>query len=250
MAKWQFKNERGENVNPNEFIFAITSADTPQRPFGVIGTAFLIARPGVFLTARHCLFKDDACTDYYDGLVGILDKAHDFRWLSIGKEADVAIGQLEADRDFHHPVLTTCDWTPVKHEKVCHWGCDLTEISVLEQDGDLYRIKSDCKVRGTNGAFLESKSAYPPFTRSRCHVTSATTPHSASGGPVTLSTGQVVGISTSSSEGGGYSIASLVSDALNVQLPPHFRMNDDKKGRRQTFGELLTEFGFEMLRGS
>ena len=249
MNNWVFKNQRGADLNPNQFIFALTSVETPGQPFRVIGTAFLIARPGIFLTARHCLYKDDACTVPYGGMVGILDDANDFRWSIAIEGTDVAIGQLDVDAGFEHPVLTPCEWTPIEKERIVHWGCDLTEISVLEQDGDLYRLKSACKVRGVNGHYIQSMDSYPPFTRTRCHITSAETPHSASGGPVLLSTGQVFGISTSSSKGGGYSIVSMVKHAFDCSVPPHFRMNGEKKRREQTWGELLAESGAGILRG-
>lgn len=250
MTNWRFKNQRGEDINPNQFIFALTSLETPKQPFRVIGTAFLIGRPGVFLTARHCLYKDDACTNPFGGMVGILDKAHDIRWCVVVDGTDVAIGQLECDAGFEHPVLTPCEWTPIEKERIVHWGCDLTEVSVLQQDGDVYQLKSDCKVRGVNGHFIETQEKWPPFTQAECHVTSATTPHSASGGPVMLSTGQVFGISTSSSDLGGYSIASMVKHAFDCPVPAHFRMNDETKGRKETWGELLAQFGAEILKGT
>ncbi len=249
MTDWVFRNDKGEKMNPNRFIFPLTSPETPKQPFRVIGTAFLIAKPAIFLTARHVLYKDDACTDPWQNMIGILNEALHVRWSVVIGGTDVAIGQLETDND-EHPVMTLCEWTPVEKEKICHWGCDLTEISVLEQNGDEFHLHSSSKVRGVNGHFIEKKDKWPPFTQAECHVTSAATSHAASGGPVSLSSGQVFGISTSSSDLGGYSITSMVKHAIDSQIPPHFRLNGETKGRKQTWGEMLAEFDFEILRGT
>lgn len=254
MTNWTFANEHGKILNPNEFIFPLTSPVTPKQPFRVIGTAFMIAQPAIFLTARHCLYFDDACTDPIPEMMGLFHHLLPFRWCQDVAGTDVAIGQLDtSDSDCttckQHPVFNTCTWTPIKREKIVHWGCDLTEVSILRELEDGYDFKFSPKVRGSNGHYIETLDKYPPFTHSECHVTSAYTPHSASGGPVTVSTGQVVGISTSSSEGFHYSIASLVKDVFEAPVPPHFRLNAETKGRKQTWGDLLAGFGIKILKG-
>ena len=58
MTELIFKNESGKEVNPNGIIFPLTSHETSKSPFQVIATDFMIGKPGIFLTARHCLYKD------------------------------------------------------------------------------------------------------------------------------------------------------------------------------------------------
>jgi len=253
-GNWEFYSESGKNINPNDLIFPLTSQETPGKPFRVIGTAFFVAKPAIFLTARHCLYQDDACTQPYNDLVGIFHHALNFRWCVVIESTDVAIGQLDTrslscDTCSGHKVLTPCTWSPCKGELICHWGCERSEISVIESTENEYRIMGQRKVGGYNGNFIETLNKYPPFTRSRCHITSATIPPGVSGGPVTLSTGQVVGISTSGSDGGGYSLVSLIQEAFDAKIPSHFRLDGESKGRKQSFGEMLEEFGVKILKG-
>ncbi len=223
--------------------------------FQLIGTAFMIGKPAIFLTARYCLYKDNQNTDPWIDLIGVAHHALHVKWSTYVDGTDVAIGQLDmSDVDCHdcanHRVMSLCTWTPIEKELVCHWGCDPSVIEVKDQAAGDYQLACQLKLRGSNGLFIEQLPKYPPFTNNPCHVTSAIIPHGSSGGPVTLSTGQVCAISTSGSDFGRYSVVSLVKDALNAMVPPHFRLNNDGKGRKQTFEQLLTEFGLKVLKGS
>ena len=254
MTEWDFKTEDGKLINPNGIIFPLTSHETPKDPFQVIGTAFMIGKPGIFLTARHCLFKDNQCTNPWIDLIGVVHHALHVKWSTYVDGSDVAIGQLDMD-EFNctdcanHKVMSLCTWTPVEKEMICHWGCEQSVIDVKQQCGDQYHLTCQLKVGGFNGHFIEKLPKYPPFINYPCHVTSATIPFGSSGGPVSLSTGQVCAISTTGSDSGQYSIASLVKDALNAIVPPHFRVNYEVKGRKQTFEQLLSEFGLKVLKG-
>ncbi len=254
MMEWAFRTEGGKRIDPIGIIFPLTSHETPESPFQIIGTAFMIGKPGIFLTARHCLFKDNQYKDPWNDLIGVIHHAYHVKWSTYVDQTDVAIGQLDmGDVDcaacLDHKVMSLCTWTPIEKEIICHWGCELSEIDVTHNIGDDYFLSCALKLRGHNGHFIEKLPKHPPFTHSSCHVTTASIPHAASGGPVTLSTGQVCAISSSGSDGGGYTIASLVSHALNSNVPPHFRLNNEIKGRRQTFEELLSEFGLKVLKG-
>lgn len=255
MTEWSFRTEDGRPVNPDGIIFPLTSHETPGDPFRVIGTAFMIGKPGIFLTARHCLYKDNQNTVPWTDLIGVVHHALHVKWSTYVDGTDVAIGQLDTDETScpectNHKVMSLCTWTPVKKEMICHWGCEQSVIDVNQQDGDLYHLTCQLKLSGFNGHFIEKQPRYPPFTNHPCHVTSATIRFGSSGGPVTLSSGQVCAISTSGSDLGQYSIASLVEDALNAKVPPHFRLNNETKGRNQTFEQLLSEFGLKVLKGN
>lgn len=253
MTKWVLKTENGEINDPKWSIFPLVSHDTPGRPFRVIGTAFMVARPGLFFTARHCLYKDNANSEVWGDLIGLLDHPYRMKWTTVLECSDVAIGQLDLD-EFpseecrKHAIWKLCKWTPVEAELICHFGCESTDISVESEAHPDYHLNASMAVTGHSGHFLQTESRYRPFTERSVHFTSASVPHSASGGPVMQSNGFVVGITTSSSDGGGYSVASLIKDALNARVPAQL-LNGDKTSDALSFSEVLKHAGVEILRG-
>ena len=165
MTKWHLRTEKGGLDNPNWSIFPIISHDTPEEPFRVIGTAFMIARPGIFLTARHCLYKDNNNSEVWADSLGVLHHAHRFKWTTYLDESDVAIGQLDFDEEpcqicENHSTWRLCTWSPVEKELICHWGCESSIITVENEDHPEYRHPRDLRAFWSLSANREPVSTF------------------------------------------------------------------------------------------
>jgi hypothetical protein len=251
MKNWRFRSEKGEEVHPASFIFPLTSLYTPNEPYEVIGTGFLILKPGTFLTARHCLYNSqgDPWTDF-TGLVpddsGF--KALSMKWLIVFANTDLAIGQLEMnDLDFNHKVVALSKRQPKQNEEIAHWGCDKSEIELVQTEGNKDTLTGQYKVQPYEGKFEGYHPCGISISKWPCYQTTAEFPNAASGGPVSDATGRVFAINSTSSEGGGYSTAVLIKNVLESNVPGHYLINDGRREQDMTFGDVLRLYGAEVL---
>lgn len=250
--EWIFKTETGNEVHPETVIFPITSSNTPTKPYRIIGTGFFIQKPGIFLTARHCLYdsKDKLWTD----LTCLAHHLLEIDWLIEFSNIDLAIGQLnmkenECDKCKNHKVLNLTTWEPEKNEIMIHWGCNQTELELVARSGDKDYIQGKKTITGYKGVFEKYYPNGISLAKWPCYFTNAEFPSSASGGPVTSGLGHVCGINSTSSEGGGYSTAVLIRNFLDSKIPGHFLINDEKRTNDLTFREVVTKYGGKILEG-
>ena len=250
MTECRFKTDKGEVFAPQTAIFPITSPFTSKKPYRVIGTGFLIQKPGIFLTARHCLYneQDKPWTD----LTCMVHHPLGVDWLIDFAGTDLAIGQI-ATKDSvceqckNHKVLQLSTWQPKQSEVMFHWGCDKAEIQLLQshENKDYLEVKN--VITGYKGKFEEYHPSGVSVARWPCYRTSAEFPNSASGGPVSDATGRVFAINSTSSEGGGYSTAVLIKNVLESNVPGHYLINDGRREQDMTFGDVLRLYGAEVL---
>lgn len=249
MNEWGFKTEKGTEIHPETVIFPITSPNTPGKPYRVIGTGFFVQKPGIFLTARHCLSNSHG--EPWPDLTCILHHALNIEWLIVFKETDLAIGQLAmkniaCEECMKHKVLSLCTWEPEKNEVMIHWGCDQTEITLLKRCGNEDYLSGKKVITGYKGSFEEFYPVEISLARWPCYRTSAVFPHSASGGPVTNGIRRVCGINSTSSDG-GYSTAVLVKNIMDSKVSRHFLINNEPRKEDLTFGDVMKQFGAEVL---
>jgi hypothetical protein len=144
---------------------------------------------------------------------------------------DLAIGQLkmgDCESCLNHKVFQLCTWQPEPNEAMIHWGCDRSEIDLLDSDGTIDVLSGKKFFVGYEGSFQEFHPEGISLAKWPCYRTNAEFPHSASGGPVTNGIGRVCGINSTSSSG-GYSTAVLVKNILDSTVPAHFLVNDQRR---------------------
>jgi len=250
MNEWVFRTEKGEEIHPEGCIFPLTSAYTPGKPYRVIGTGFFIHKPGIFLTARHCLF--DSNDEPWADLLCMAHHPLEIKWLIDFKDTDLAIGQTvmnDCEECKKHKMISLCTWKPEKDEVMIHWGCNQSEIQLQHRQGNLDYLAINKVIEGFKGKFEEFHPSGISIAPWPCYMTNVEFPHAASGGPVTNGIGRVCGINSTSSEGGGYSTAVLIKNILDSKVPRHFLINDQKRKNDITFGEVLKQYGVEVLEG-
>jgi hypothetical protein len=253
LVEWNFQLESGKEIHPKSVVFPLTSPYTPSKPYRVIGTGFFIAKPGIFLTARHCLYQDDDLKNGWEDLTAMLHHPVSPVWLAASNNTDVAIGQLDlgsCEECAKHRVMQMCSWDPEPKEIMIHWGCGLSEIELLETDGTIDKLSGQYNTTGYKSHFEEYHPTGISLAKWPCYQTAAEFLSGDSGGPVTNSIGRVCAINSSSSEGGGYSTSVLVRDILDATVPRHFLVNDEPRNNDVTFREVFNSFDAEILQGA
>lgn len=262
MVEWRFISDTREPVDPRWVLFPLTSPYTrrngTEEPYRVIGTGFFIAKPGIFLTARHCLYRDEDMQEGWADFTAICHCAVGLKSYAVGSNTDIAIGQLDfgdCRECANHRVFQLCTWDPEPREVMIHWGCADSEIELLETytaaDGKVHdKLTGRALYTQYHGRFEEFHPEGVGLARWPCYRTTAEFKSGDSGGPVTNGIGRVCAVNSSSSEGGGYSTSTLVRDIMDANLPRHFLVNDEQRDGDVTFRELFTRFGVKILRGA
>ena len=259
MAKWGFILENRGSIDPRSALFPLTSPYTrrpgTEEPHRVIGTGFFIAKPGIFLTARHCLYRDEDMQEGWEDLTATCHCAVGLRSYAVGRDTDIAIGQLDfgdCPECINHRVFQLCTWDPEPREKMIHWGCSDSDIDLLSTytlaDGRVHdKLTGRAVYNQHHGHFEEFHPKGVGLANWPCYRTTAEFKSGDSGGPVTNGIGRVCAVNSSSSEGGGYSTSTLVRDIMDTNLPRNFLVNDEPRDGDVTFREAFSCFGAEIL---
>lgn len=253
VMEWKFKTGKGEPIHPETVMFPLTSPCAPNTPYEVIGTGFFIQKPGIFLTARHCLYQDNHNGQPWEDLTAMAHHALGIEWLIDFADRDLAIGQLKmnsCEQCANHKVFELCTWKPEPNEVMVHWGCAQSEIELLETDGTTDVLSGQKVFTGYRGKFENYHENGISLAKWPCYQTNAEFPSAASGRPVTNGIGRACAINSTSSEGGGYSTAVLIKNVLDSKVPGNYLVNDQSRDGDLTFGEVLKEFGAVVLEGA
>lgn len=241
----EFRTDKGLVIEGTETVFPILAIESDLKR-RLIGTAFFILIPGIFVTAKHVLFDSKKKLRLNEGLTTIqfLPTGQAFerpiKYIWPHPTADVALGQLAEDTksqiDYKNKILGITKRIPKDSEQICTLAYPETDVGQYELSRDFVKQNGQKIVEPIKIQKIEFKATfylgeilgYFPdglsLLKESCYATSIKIKSGASGGPVfTLSDkgapGAVFAVNSTGWEGEAYSSVSSIQNILAMELP-------------------------------
>ena len=241
----ELRTDNGLVIKGTELVFPILAIESDLKR-RLIGSAFFILTPGIFVTAKHVLYSDTKKLRLTHGLTTIqfLPTGQVFerpiKYIWPHPTADVALGQLAEDTqskvDYKNKILGITKRIPKNSEQICTLAYPETKVGRYEYSREFVKQNGQKLDKPIKIQKIEFKASlyfgkilgYFPdgfsLLKEPCYETSIKIISGASGGPVfTLSDngapGAVFAVNCTGWENHALSGVSSIHNILDMKLP-------------------------------